>query len=423
MQLTLHTPAPRGTLRAFPSKSEAHRALICAALADAPTHIACDATNDDIDATIDCLCALGASIAHTEQGFTVTPINRAPASAEIDVRQSGSTLRFLLPVIAALGTSARIVRQGRLPERPLAPLDALLCAHGACICTCEDGILEISGQLSGEKYAIDANISSQFVSGLLFALPLLDLPTDCTVTLIGQIASRPYIDMTVASLAAFGIRVEERDGTLTLPAHSRYRSPGNLTVGGDWSGAAAFACMGAVGKYPITLTGLDAHSVQGDRAIVSILAQMGAQVEIGQSQITVTPAPLHGVDIDASDIPDLVPVLAATAALAKGTTHIFGAARLRLKESDRLAATTALLRALGADVTETDDGLIIVGKPTLSGGAADAFGDHRIAMAAAVASLGCTSPVTIDGAGAVDKSYPTFWEHLSMLCAPDPVIF
>ncbi len=423
MQLTLHTPAPHGTLRAFPSKSEAHRALICAALADAPTHIACDATNDDIDATVDCLCALGASIARTEQGFTVTPIAHASAHAEMDVRESGSTLRFLLPVLAAFGTSARITRQGRLPNRPLAPLDALLCAHGACITEREDGTLEISGKLCGNDFAIAANISSQFVSGLLFALPLLGLPTDCTVSLIGQAESRPYIDMTVASLAAFGINVAERDGTLTVPAHSRYRSPGSLTVGGDWSGAAAFACMGAVGKHPITLSGLDAHSVQGDRAILSILAQMGAQIEIGQSQITVTPAPLRGVEIDASDIPDLVPVLAATAALAQGKTHIFGAARLRLKESDRLAATTAVLRALGADVTETADGLTVVGKPTLRGGATHAFGDHRIAMAAAVASLGCQAPVILEDAQAVGKSYPTFWEQLSALSAPDSVIF
>lgn len=423
MTVTLHTPAPHGTLRAFPSKSEAHRALICAALADAPTQIACDATNDDIDATVDCLCALGADIARTYGGFLVTPINRAPASARLDVRQSGSTLRFLLPVIAALGTTAHVTRRGRLPARPLSPLTSLLCAHGTCITESADGTSEISGRLCGNDFAIAADISSQFISGLLFSLPLLDLDAPCTISLIGQVQSRPYLDMTIATMAAFGVHVREQDATLLIPAHSRYRSPAALTVGGDWSGAAAFACMGAVGKHPISITGIDPQSVQGDRAILSILAQMGADVQIGTDTVTISPAPLHGIKIDATDIPDLVPVLAATAALAQGTTHIVGAARLRTKESDRLNATASVLCALGADVTETEDGLIIVGKPTLSGGTVDTFDDHRIAMTAAVASLGCQSPVTINGAQAVNKSYPTFWEQVSMLCAPDSVIF
>lgn len=420
MQVTLHTPAPHGTLRAFPSKSEAHRYLICAALANAPTQIACDATNDDMDATVECLCALGAQIARTEDGFAVTPIATSPAHAELDVRESGSTLRFLLPVVAALGTHARITRHGRLPERPLAPLDALLTEHGARMENAD--VLDVSGQLSGSEYAIAANISSQFISGLLFALPLLNLDADCTVRLIGQIESRPYLDMTLGALATFGIHVREQDGVLTIPAHSRYRSPGNLIVGGDWSGAAAFACMGAAGPHPITLTGLDPHSAQGDRAVLDVLSRMGAQITVTPTDITVTPAPLHGVEIDAANIPDLVPVLAATAALANGTTRITGAARLRIKESDRLATTTEVLRTLGADVTETDDGLIIVGKPTLTGGAVQAFGDHRIAMTAAVASLGCTGAVTIDGAQAVAKSYPTFWEQLSALCEPHSVL-
>ncbi len=423
MQVTLHTPAPRGTLRAFPSKSEAHRYLICAALADAPAHVLCDATNDDIDATIDCLCALGANITRTESGFYVTPIAHAPACATLDARQSGSTLRFLLPVIATLGTHAHIHRRGSLSTRPLSPLRELLEQNGACITQHENGDLEISGKLCGSDFAIAANISSQYLSGLLFALVLLDLPTDRNLHLIGQIESRPYLDMTLSALAAFGICVTEQDGVLTIPARSRFTSPGTLTVGGDWSGAAAFACMGAVGNSPITITGLDPHSLQGDRAVLSLLCQMGADVQIGTDAVTVSPAPLHGIDVDATDIPDLVPVLAATAALAKGTTRIYGAARLRLKESDRLATTTALLRTLGADITQTEDGLIIVGKPALAGGAVDTFDDHRIAMTAAVASLGCQAPVIIDGAQAVAKSYPTFWEQFSALCAPETVKF
>lgn len=422
MQITLHSPAPRGSLCTPPSKSEAHRALICAALADAPTQIVCNATNDDIDATIDCLRALGARIERTEDSFLVTPIAHAPTFAELDARESGSTLRFLLPVIAALGTTARIQRRGRLPRRPLSPLRELLAQSGIAMTDCTEGALELSGKICGNDFAIPANVSSQFISGLLFALPLLDCQKDCSIRLIGQVESRPYIDMTILALASFGIRVTEKENVLTMPAHSTYTAPSTLYVGGDWSGAAAFACMGAVGSSPITITGIDPHSVQGDRAILSILAQMGADVHIGTDTVTVSPAPLHGTEIDATNVPDLVPVLAATAALAQGRTRITGAARLRIKESDRLATTTDVLRTLGADVSETDDGLIIVGKPALSGGTVDAYGDHRIAMTAAVASLGCQAPVTINGAQAVAKSYPTFWEQLAALCDQNSVV-
>ena len=416
MQITLHSPAPRGTLSSFPSKSEAHRYLICAALADAPTQIVCAATNDDIDATVSCLCALGASVARTAQGFSVTPIKNRPATAAMDCGESGSTLRFLLPVICALGTHAHMKLHGRLPERPLSPLRELLAQRGATISAQGSDPLEISGKLCGSDFPIAANVSSQFISGLLFALPLLDLDTPCTVRLIGKVESRPYLDMTLSALAAFGIRVAEQDGVLTIPAHSKFTSPGTLAVGGDWSGAAPWLCMGAVGKHALTITGLDTASGQGDKAIMSVLSDMGAQIEVRDNTITVTPAPLHGIDLDASNIPDLVPVIAATAALADGTTRITGAGRLRIKESDRLATTTAVLTALGADVRQTDDGLIITGKPMLSGGSVDAYGDHRIAMTAAVASLGCRAPVTIEGAQAVAKSYPTFWEQLDLLC-------
>ena len=416
MQVTLHTPAPRGTLPSFPSKSEAHRYLICAALADAPTHIACTASNDDIDATVSCLCALGASISRTQSGFDVIPIKNIPDAASLDCGESGSTLRFLLPVICALGTKAQLHLHGRLPARPLSPLDTLLSEHGATLSPQGSNPLEVSGKISGNDYSIAANISSQFVSGLLFALPLLDLDTPATVRLVGKIESRPYLDMTLSALAAFGIAVKEQDGALTIPAHARFTSPGTLAVGGDWSGAAPWLCMGAVGKHPLTGTGLDTASGQGDKAILSVLSDMGAKIDVHDHAITVTPAPLHGIDLNAANIPDLVPVIAATAALAEGTTCITGAARLRIKESDRLATTTAVLTALGADVRETDDGLVIVGKPALSGGFVDAYGDHRIAMTAAVAALGCQGSVTIEGAQAVAKSYPTFWEQLDLLC-------
>lgn len=425
MQVTLRTPAPRGTLPAFPSKSEAHRYLICAALADAPTQVICTQTNDDIDATAACLRSLGATVTRTKDGFAITPIRQAPAAADMDCGESGSTLRFLLPVVAALGTSVRMHLHGRLPERPLSPLYELLEQNGVALSAKGSNPLLVSGRLSGTELAIDGGVSSQFISGLLFALPLLDKDTPCSIRLVGQVESRPYLDMTLAALATFGIAVDEHDGVLTLPAHSRFISPGTLVVGGDWSGAAPWLCMGAVGRHPITVTGLDTASGQGDKAILSVLSDMGASVSVDKAAraVTVTPAPLHGIDLDASHVPDLVPVIAATAALADGTTCISGAARLRIKESDRLMATATVLGTLDADIRQTDDGLIISGKPTLGSGRIDAFGDHRIAMTAAVASLGCREPVTVDGAQAVAKSYPTFWEQLCALCDLDSVVF
>lgn len=425
MQVTLHSPAPRGTLPAFPSKSEAHRYLICAAQADAPTRVLCTQTNDDIDATVACLHALGATVTRTKDGFDVAPIRHAPAAADMDCGESGSTLRFLLPVAAALGTSARIHMHGRLPLRPLSPLYELLEQNGVALSAKGSNPLLVSGRLCGTELAIAGDVSSQFISGLLFALPLLDRDTPCSLRLIGRVESRPYLDMTLAALAAFGISVKERDGVLTVSPHSRYVSPGTLAVGGDWSGAAPWLCMGALGKHPVTVTGLDTACAQGDKAILGLLSDMGAEIsaDAAAGAVTVFPSSLHGTELDASNVPDLVPVIAATAALACGTTRISGAARLRLKESDRLTATATVLGTLGAKIEETDDGLLITGQRELKGGCVDAFGDHRIAMAAAVAALGCALPVRIDGAQAVAKSYPTFWEQLSALCDPDTVIF
>nr|MDD6336591.1 3-phosphoshikimate 1-carboxyvinyltransferase [bacterium] len=406
------TPAPlSGSLQAPPSKSQAHRMAICAALADRPTRIALEQTNQDIEATLSGLAALGAGIERQPGAVIITP-GPAPQHAVVDCRESGSTLRFLLPVAAQMGVCARFTGCGRLPERPIGPLAGALCAHG-CRMDSPHLPLQLCGRLTAGDYVLPGNISSQFITGLLFALPVLE--GDSTLTLSGTLESRGYVDMTLAALAAFGIRVQSLGNTLRVPGGQRYTSPGSLAIEGDWSGAAAFLASGALAG-PVTVTGLDTASPQGDRAIAPLLERFGARVERVAGGVRVcSRGALHGCDIDCTDFPDLVPVLAAGACLAGGCTHLTGAARLRLKESDRLETTSAMLSALGADISQTPDGLAIWGKPSLPGGAAQSFGDHRIAMACALASIGCTGGVTLEGAGAVKKSYPAFFEDFKRL--------
>ena len=387
-------PAPiRGTVPAIASKSMAHRLLICAALAKDPTEVVCSTTSKDIEATRACLAAMKA-------GKTPLPCG-----------ESGSTLRFLLPVAAALGLKTAFFMEGRLPDRPLAPLDEELTKHGATLR--RDGpILHVSGKLSPGDYTLPGNVSSQYISGLLFALPLLDGPSTLTVT--GKIESAPYIQMTLDALRQFGIHITIEEQVYHIPACG-YRSPGTVQVEGDWSNAAFWLCAGAL-TGPVTVTGLDACSLQGDKAVIEILKQFGAVCEQHGDAFTVSPAPLHAIEIDAAAIPDLVPVLSIVAAKAEGTTRICNAGRLRLKESDRIETVCHLLRSLGRSAEETADGLLISGGPPLSGGTADSFNDHRIAMSAAIASSICLAPVTVTGAEAVNKSYPHFWDDHAQLC-------
>jgi 3-phosphoshikimate 1-carboxyvinyltransferase len=332
-------------------------------------------------------------------------------NAVLDCGESGSTLRFLLPVCAAIGAEARFWRHGRLPERPLSPLKEELAAHGLTLC--EDGAyLLTSGRITAGDYRIAANVSSQYITGLLLALSLLDKPS--TLTLTGKIESAPYIKMTGDTLARFCAAPQKRDAVYLIGGYKKFplRSPETLTPEGDFSGAAFPLSLGAVGTHAVTVTGLTFPSLQGDSAILSLLARFGAGVKIKGNAVTVSPAPLMAIDIDATDIPDLVPVLAVVATAASGTTRITGASRLRLKESDRIASTAALLRSLGADVEELEDGFLIRGGKPLHGTRTDTANDHRIAMSAAVASLLTREAVVIPDAECTKKSYPTFFDDL-----------
>ncbi len=413
MNRTLYPSAPCGTVKAIASKSAAHRALICAAFADAPTILLCEEINDDMNATARCLCALGATVERVGMTYAVTPIKTLQRGALLDCGESGSTLRFLVPLCGMLGADASFLMHGRLPMRPLSPLREELERCGVTLSEQGANPLITQGTLRETEFAIPADVSSQFISGLLFALAVSGRTG--SIRLLGKLESAPYVDMTVDTLSRFGLPIVRAEDRLILTENGGLRSPGTLTVEGDWSGAAFPLCLGAIGQKPITVTHLDLHSHQGDRAVLDILERFGAKIDRGSDRVTVSPAPLTATDIDASHIPDLVPVLATVAAIAKGTTVISGAARLRIKESDRLCAIRTVLNGLGGEVIETSDGLIIHGKERLTGGTVSSFGDHRIAMSAAIASVVCATPVTVEGAECAAKSYPSFWEDMEGL--------
>lgn len=404
-------PAPwRGELPAIASKSQAHRLLICAALGTHPVRMLCAETSQDIEATARCLTALGADLRRTDGAYEITPIKTIPQHPVLDVGESGSTLRFLLPVVGALGAEARFVLHGRLPQRPLSPLWEELEEHGMMLH--RDGANIITGgKLQSGVYQLPGNISSQYISGLLFALPLLT--GDSEIRLTTEVESGAYLTMTEQALHRSGVTAEKTAHGWCIPGNQQYHGDSVCAVEGDWSNAAFPLCAGALAGTGITVTNLNLHSPQGDRAVVDILRRFGADVQVNGNAVTVRPGNLRGITIDAAEIPDLVPVLTAVAVAATGETRFIRAGRLRIKESDRLKTVCALFSALGADICETDDGLIIHGGKPLTGGTVDAAGDHRIAMTAAVAAAYCTGPVEVQGAEAVAKSYPGFWDDWS----------
>lgn len=397
MTATLFPSLLSGTIPAIASKSQAHRMLICAALADSPTAIACPTLSADITATADCLRTLGADITYAEGVFSVAPIQTIPDHPLLDCGESGSTLRFLLPVVCALGTGAEIRMHGRLPQRPLSPLWEELEAHGALLSRPQEDTIAVGGALTPGAYTIAANISSQFISGLLFALPLLDGPS--TLHLTGRLESAPYLTMTLRALEKFAVSCPLTGCTFALPGGRPFVSPGQAHVEGDWSNAAFWVAANHICGGGLTVTGLDPDSPQGDRAVSELAARIAAGNAV----------------IDCQDVPDLVPVLSVLAAVTPGITRFTNAGRLRIKESDRLTAVAGLLRALGGEAKELPDGLVVTGKARLSGGEVSSANDHRIAMSAAVAALACTKPVILHGAQAVNKSYPAFWTDYERL--------
>lgn len=383
MDLTIYPGKLSGTIAAIPSKSQAHRLLICAAFSDKPTILYCSDTNQDIEATASCLNQLGAKITRTADAYHVQHIKEIPSFAEIDCCESGSTLRFMLPIVCALGVDTIIHMSGRLPYRPLSPMWEELERMGCVLTRPTESTIRTSGKLRSGAYTIAGNISSQFISGLLFALSLLDGNSCLNVT--GTMESKPYIEMTQKALAVFGV---DTSGFCIHP-HKPLRTPGELTVEGDWSNAAFFLAANALGN-PITVENLDVTSSQGDRVIVDIL-------QLEQEMPTIC----------AADIPDLVPIMAVYFAANQGAVFT-NISRLRLKESDRVTSVIAMLNALGIRA-KADDTTMCVYSGQFIGGIVNSCNDHRIAMAAAIAATISNGPITILGAECVAKSYPAFW--------------
>lgn len=395
------------------SKSQAHRLLICAALSDRETEIACGGISKDIAATAKCLGALGADISIDEGGLIrLKPIKEVPSGlCELYCGESGSTLRFLLPLVGALGAEAVFHMEGRMPERPLAPLDRELIAHGMSI-EKRGALLYCGGRLRPGEYTLPGSVSSQYISGLLMALP--HIAGDSRLNVTGTVESAAYITMTVDALRQSGVTINQRPGGYHIPGSQRYALPERLRVEGDWSNAAFFLCMGALSEKGLLVEGLNLTSTQGDRGVLDILRRFGAELEQRESAVFVRRRELRGCTIDAAPVPDLIPVLSVLAACAKGETRVINAARLRLKESDRLQSSAGMLKALGASVQELPDGLIIRGG-TLHGGEVDSCRDHRIAMSAAVAACAADGSVTVSDENCVEKSYPCFWQDFDSL--------
>ncbi len=397
---------PNGTVNVPPSKSDVHRAIICAAMANGVSRISPVALSNDIKATIGCIKALGADAVLENNVLTVDGTNMYKnKTALLDCGESGSTLRFFIPIAAVGNINATFVGKGKLPQRPIGIFTEALPKAGT-VCKTEGGLpLEIKGQLKSGIFEIPGNVSSQFITGLLLALPILE--SDSEIVLTSPLESVGYIAMTIRTMKQFGVNIQATEKGWHIKGGQSYKTC-DYTTDGDWSQAAFFMVLGAVsGK--VTVKGVAKDSTQGDKKCAEILARFGAKVTQLDNEVTVEKGELKAITIDASQIPDLVPVLSVCAAFAEGTTKIINAERLRIKECDRLKATAELLNNLGGKVKELSDGLEITGVSSLKGGNVNGYNDHRIVMSAAVCAARSDEDITATFAMSINKSYPDFY--------------
>ncbi|MBQ7897213.1 MAG: 3-phosphoshikimate 1-carboxyvinyltransferase [Clostridia bacterium] len=402
-------PSPlSGSIKAIPSKSDAHRLFICAALSDKETVIHLPSSSVDIDTTLDCLEKMGARIKKEGEYVTVTP---SPFIEEcvLNANESGSTLRFIVPVASAVCGKVTFEGSGRLPDRPITDLTNTLKENGVTF-SAEKLPFTKTGRLHSGTFTLPGNVSSQYITGLLFALPLLE--GDSEIILTTKLESSAYVDITLGALKKFGIEIKATERGYFVKGNQKYISPDRLSVDGDWSNAAFFLVSGAI-KNGVSMTGLDRSSFQGDKRILNVLEKFGAQIT-KKDEISVAESKLFSNTVDISEIPDMLPALAVLASFAKGTTKFTGGARLRIKESDRLHSVTQLINSLGGKAEELDEGIKVEGVGLL-GGEVDGFNDHRIVMAAAIGGSLSKKEVIINGAEAVNKSYPAFFKDFESL--------
>ena len=409
----------QGTVVAPSSKSMGHREIICAGLAAGTSIIDNISMSKDIEATMRCLKAINVavdeipSMIEGRKALQISGTGHPLAAADsVDCGESGSTLRFFLPLGANLNCPLTFTAHGKLVSRPLQAYYDIFDEKFIQYFNDNGNLpVTVNGRLTPGTYKLPGDVSSQFVSGLLFALPMLN--ADSVIEITSPLESSAYVDMTINCLAKFGIQIENEGGM-----HRRYLVKGkqhyqaqDSQVEGDWSQAAFWTVGGSLGTS-ITCEGVNVNSLQGDQAVVGIMERMGAAIKQDANSVTVNSGVTKATVIDAANCPDIIPVLTVLAAVSEGTTKIINAGRLRIKECDRLAAMTSELNKMGAAITEESEGLTIIGKPEgLKGGVTvDAWNDHRIAMSLAIAAQKCREPIILTGAESVAKSYPTFWE-------------
>lgn len=401
-----------GEVFAPPSKSDVHRAVICAALSRGVCKVAPVALSNDIKATIDCIEVLGAKTELDGDTLTVDGRNLFnKLKAVLNCIESGSTLRFFVPIAAAGGVETEFTGSGSLLSRPIGLFKEIFESSGVTVET--DGVLplKIKGRLKPGEFKVAGNISSQYITGLMLALPLLE--NDSKITLTTELQSAGYVDMTIKCMEKFGVKVNKTENGFFIKGNQKYISRDYITDG-DWSQAAFFLAGGAL-SGDVTVNGLDVNSAQGDKEIVDLLKRFGARVEIFNNNVRVKKSELKAIKIDAENIPDLVPVLSVLASKADGVTEIYGAERLRIKESDRLKTTAAMINSLGGECEEKPDGLIIKGAGEFTEAFVNGFNDHRIVMSASIAALVSCGDVKITDRESINKSFPNYFEEYKKL--------
>ena len=410
MGIGMSSTSITGKVDSIASKSDVHRLMICALMCDKPVVIKGVSRCADIDATADCITALGAQVDIKGRVCRITPPTERVGSALLDCGESGSTLRFLMPVAAVLCDEASFVGSGRLPQRPIGELAMAMSVNGAEF-SADILPFSVCGGLKAGTYTLPGDVSSQYVSGLLMALSAV--PGQSKIVLTSPLQSESYVNMTVNTLSLFGAMVQKSEKGYIINGIDKLISPGEVQADGDWSNAAFFLAAGAIGSK-VTVKGLDPSSVQGDKKVLDALSLFGAKAEVCADEVTVSSDKLHGCTIDLKDTPDLLPILAVVAAFAQGSTTFTGGARLRLKESDRLETTKNMIESMGGKAEVLPDGITVHGTG-LAGGEVDGSNDHRIVMAAAVGACFASKDTVIKGAQAVNKSYPDFFSDLSIL--------
>lgn len=410
-----------GEIKIPPSKSISHRAIICAGLCSGISSIENIAFSDDIIATLDGMKALGINYENIEDDSQIETKNILIRGSEelklinneINCKESGSTLRFFIPIVSLIGENVTFNGEGKLVERPLNVYYDIFKKQGIQYSNNNNKLpLNVSGLLKPGIFEIRGDISSQFITGLMFALPMLD--GDSKIIISTDLESKGYVDLTIDVLEKFSIKIENNDyKEFYIKGNQKYKYS-NYRVEGDFSQAAFWITAGLLGSN-IKCSDIKIDSLQGDKAILDIVKDMGADIAENNDLIEIKSSQTKGTTIDASQCPDIVPILAVLGSLSNGTTKIINASRLRIKESDRLKAVATELSKLGADVKELEDGLVINGREKLKGGTVDSWNDHRIAMALAIASIKCSEPVIIQNSDVVKKSYPTFWKDFKKL--------